>query len=414
MTTTMRPTLGLLCAVCVFCPAGGPSLASENIPALTPDGFRVPQPGPVFAFPRDHGSHPDYKIEWWYLTGHLFTAETPSRRFGFQATFFRSAAPRDVAARPGPAAFGHDQIYLAHMALIDVATGRFLHQERLNRAGWDAAASTETLDVRNGDWSLALLPPAPPSAPTSSPPSAQLHRQSLIDKMPVPPAAEILRLVGGVRADARFTLEFTPSKPLVRFGEGGYSRKGAAPIAASYYLTFPRLAVSGSLTLGDAAPVAVTGQAWMDHEYSSSQLDENQVGWDWLSAQLHDGRELMFYALRRRDGGLDPASTLTWIDREGRTAKAPWRWEPLTRWRSPRTGAIYPNRIRLTTTDPASGREAVFIVAPFHADQELGGALGGVTYWEGACRILAADGATELGSAYMELTGYDKPVDIVR
>jgi predicted secreted hydrolase len=158
----------------------------------------------------------------------------------------------------------------------------------------------------------------------------------------------------------------------------------------------------------------VTGQAWMDHEYSSSQLDESQVGWDWLSAQLHDGRELMFYALRRRDGSLDPASTLTWIDREGRTTKAPYRWEPLTTWKSPHTGATYPQRIRLITTDPATGRESVFLVAPFHPDQELGGSLGGVTYWEGACRILAADGVAELGSAYLELTGYDRPVDVVR
>ncbi len=386
----------------------GHASAASAPPAFTPDGFRVPQPGPAFSFPRDHGSHPDYKIEWWYLTGHLFTAETPARRFGFQATFFRSAAPLDVARRPAPAAFGHDQIHLAHMALIDVATGRFLHQERLNRAGWDASASTDTLDVRNGDWSLRIAPP--PSDAAGSPASA---------------SSVTLLLVGGVRAEARFTLALTPVKPLVRFGADGYSRKGASPTAASYYLTFPRLAVTGTLAIpsdgsGSApsapppAPVPVTGQAWMDHEYSSSQLDESQVGWDWLSAQLDDGRELMFYALRRRDGTLDPASTLTWIDREGRLSTAPWRWEPLTTWRSPRTGAVYPQRIRLATTDPATNRETVFVVAPFAADQELGGSLGGVTYWEGACRVLSADSATQLGSAYLELTGYDRPVDAVR
>jgi predicted secreted hydrolase len=224
----------------------------------------------------------------------------------------------------------------------------------------------------------------------------------------------VLSLVGGIRAEARFGLTLTPTKPLVRFGENGYSRKGAAPTAASYYLTFSRLTVAGQLVLGDAAPVDVNGVAWMDHEFSSSQLDENQVGWDWLSAQLHDGRELMFYALRRRDGSLDPASTLTWIDHEGGTTKAPYRWEPLTFWTSPHTGARYPQRIRLTTTDPATGREIRFLVAPFHPDQELQGHIGGVTYWEGACRLLDGKGETELGSAYMELTGYDKPVDVVR
>jgi predicted secreted hydrolase len=393
-----RICLLLFAAFCAFPGFCGRSSAASDIPPFTADGFRVPQPGPIFVFPRDHGSHPDYKIEWWYLTGHLFTSEKPARRFGFQATFFRSAAPRDVAARPGSAAFGHDQIHLAHMALIDVATGRFLHQERLNRAGWDASASTETLDVRNGDWSLRLADPA-----------ASAGNETLI-------------LAGGIRADARFALSLTPAKPLVRFGDGGYSRKGAAPTAASYYLTFPRLAVSGTLSLPAsssandpvAVAVSVTGQAWMDHEYSSSQLDEAQIGWDWLSAQLHDGRELMFYALRRRDGSLDPASTLTWIDREGRTTKAPYRWEPLTTWRSPRSGATYPQRIRLTTTDPATGADFTLLVVPFAADQELGGSLGGVTYWEGACRLLASDAATEVGSAYLELTGYDRPVDAVR
>ncbi|MBC8011225.1 MAG: carotenoid 1,2-hydratase [Burkholderiales bacterium] len=360
---------------------------SSEIPALTADGFAVPRPNPTFAFPRDHGSHPDYKIEWWYLTGHLFTSETIPRRLGFQATFFRSAAPRATAARPSPAGFGHDQIYLAHMALIDVSTGRFLHQERLNRAGWDAASSTETLDVRNGDWSLVLAPT--PSAP------------------------DTLLLVGGIRADARFTLTLTPSKPLVRFGDGGYSRKGAAPTAASYYLTFPRLAVTGTLALDGAPATPVTGEAWMDHEYSSSQLDKNQVGWDWLSAQLNDGREIMFYRLRTQDGGSDPASTLIWIARDGALTRAPYRWEPLTTWTSPHTGAVYPQRIRLTTTDPATGADFALLVEPFHNDQELGGKLGGVTYWEGACRLLSADGA-ELGSAYLELTGYDRALDVLR
>jgi len=366
-----------------------PAAQGGEIPALTADGFAVPRPDPVFAFPRDHGAHPDYKIEWWYLTGHLYANEgLAPRRFGFQATFFRSAAPRAVSAQPGPAAFGHDQIYLAHMALIDVSTGRFLHQERLNRAGWDATASTTTLAVRNGDWSLALMEPA------------------------AAPGSETLALMGGIRADARFALTLVPKKPLVRFGAGGYSRKGAAPTAASYYLTFPRVAANGTLTL-DGHELRVAGEVWMDHEYSSSQLDQNQVGWDWLSAQLADGRELMFYRLRTTDGGADAASTLTWVDRDGRATTAPFRWEPLTTWKSPHTGAVYPQRVRLTTTDPATGAEAVFLVDPLHPDQELGGSLGGVTYWEGACRVRSPAGV-ELGSAYLELTGYDRAVEALR
>jgi predicted secreted hydrolase len=386
----MRALVSLLClGVGLAALTLAPVARGLEIPALTADGFAVPRPGPVFAFPRDHGSHPDYKIEWWYLTGHLYADEGPApRRFGFQATFFRSAAPRAVASNAGPSSFGHDQIYLAHMALIDASTGRFLHQERLNRAGWDAAASTTTLDVRNGDWSLALADPA------------------------AAPGAETLTLIGGIRADARFALTLVPKKPLVRFGAGGYSRKGAAPTAASYYLTFPRLTATGTLSL-DGRALLVAGEVWMDHEYSSSQLDQNQVGWDWLSAQLADGRELMFYRLRTTDGGTDGASTLTWVDRDGRATTAPFRWEPLTTWKSPHTGAVYPQRVRLTTTDPATGAEAVFLVDPLHPDQELGGSLGGVTYWEGACRVRSPAGV-ELGSGYLELTGYDRAVEALR
>ena len=370
-----------LTVLSVFAPG---ALRADEIPPATADGFAVPRPNPTFVFPRDHGSHPDYKIEWWYLTGHLFTDEATPKRFGFQATFFRSASPKATAARAASANFGQDQIYLAHMALIDVTSGRFLHQERLNRAGWDASASTATLDVRNGDWSLRF----------------------------VEPGSERMELIGGVRGEARFRLTLAPRKPLVLFGEGGYSRKGAAPTAASYYLTFSRLAAEGSLRLGEEE-LAVGGTAWMDHEYSSSQLDEDQVGWDWLSAQLEDGRELMFYRLRTTDGGTDPASMLTWIDRDGRATRAPFRWEPLTSWTSPHGGTTYPQRIRLTTKDPATGAERVLYVEPFAADQELGGKLGGVTYWEGACRIVDADGAP-LGSAYMELTGYDRAIEALR
>jgi predicted secreted hydrolase len=357
---------------------------AEELPATTPDGYAVPQKHPQFTFPRDHGAHPDFKIEWWYITGHLFTAEVPSRRFGFQATFFRQAAPLTLKAPAASPAFGHDQIYLAHMALLDVATGHFIHQERLNRAGWNASAATDTLDVINGDWHLRLTDPV----------------------------LETLALRGGIRAEARFDLAFTPEKPLVRFGEGGYSRKGSAATAASYYLTFSRLGVKGTLQL-DGASLPVQGTAWMDHEISSSQLDANQVGWDWLSIHFRDGRELMLYRLRLRDGSSDPASTLTWVDNSGRTTPTPFRLEVIDTWTSPRTGAVYPHRLKLHTTDPATGRAIVLQIEPLAKDQELGGALGGVTYYEGACRV-ADEQSRELGSAYLELTGYDRPVDTLR
>jgi len=355
---------------------------------LTPDGFAVPQPGYAFSFPRDHGSHPEFKIEWWYLTGHLHTVDTPSRRFGFQATFFRQAGPRGgTDANP---TFGSAQLYLAHMALVDVQTGRFLHQERLNREGWDATAATDTLAVRNGDWSLRLVDPGDASA------------------------QPILALQGGVHAEAAFSLTLRAAKPLVVFGEDGVSRKGAEPTAASYYLTFTRLIAEGELTLqGErgSEKLRVTGEAWMDHEISSSQLGAGQIGWDWVSIQFTDQRELMLYRLRLRDGTADPASTLTWIDAAGRTQRSPFTWEVLTRWTSPATGATYPQRIRITTTDPATQATVAFLVEPLVAAQELPGSLGGISYWEGACRIRDAAGQ-EVGSAYMELTGYARELKL--
>ena len=352
--------------------AGAAASLWAQAPLVTADGFAVPRPGKVFSFPRDHGSHPEFKLEWWYVTGYLFkdgSEGAAGRRFGFQATFFRQAAPDKSM-----------QLHLAHMAIIDVATGNFLHQERLNRAGWDAGSAVETLDVQQGNWSLRLSDPAAVAG------------------------AERMELRGGVQAEAALALTLTPVKPLVVFGENGVSRKGAAPTAASYYLTFSRLRAEGEVTLG-AETFAVRGEAWMDHEISSSQLDTNQVGWDWVSVQFRDGRELMMYRLRTRDGGADPASSLTWVDAAGTPVKQKFLWEVLDTWKSPATGAVYPARVAIATTDPVTGAAVRYTVEPLARDQELAGRLGGIAYWEGACRVRDAAGK-EVGSAYMELTGY--------
>jgi predicted secreted hydrolase len=356
----------LFFALCILC---APVVRGTGVPPTTADGFAVPQPGRVFSFPRDHGSHPEFKIEWWYITGHLFAEG--DRRFGYQATFFRSAAPDKST-----------HLHLAHMALIDVVAGKFYHQERLNQTGWDAHAATDTLDVRNGPWSLRF-----------------------IDE-----ATERMELHGGVRGEVGFRFTLAPAKPLVVFGENSVSRKGSAPTAASYYLTFTRLRTEGVLTVGDET-LRVTGESWMDHEISSSQLDQNQVGWDWVAIHFNDGRELMVYRLRLRDGSADPASSLTWVDAAGGKQKRDFRWEVLDRWTSPATGGTYPSRVRLGTTDPATGKPAAFTLVPLARDQELTGSLGGIPYWEGACRVLDAEGR-EVGNAYMELTGYAKDLKL--
>jgi predicted secreted hydrolase len=336
-------------------------LFATTVAALTaePAKFAIPQPGRKFVFPRDHGSHPDFKIEWWYITGHLFAAD--GRRFGWQATFFRRAGEQGGT------------LYLGHIALLDVKTGRFLHQERLAREGWDAGATTESLHVHCGPWSLRMS-------------DENTGR---------------MQVAGSIRGEASFDLALTPGKPLVVFGENGVSRKGPAPSAASHYLTFPRLAASGTLLLGTER-LSVTGEAWMDHEISSSQLDEGQVGWDWACIQLRDGREAMVYRMRRKDGTRDPFSTLALIDPAGAVSHtADFTLTPLATWRSPHTGAEYPSGLELTI--PA--RHIRWRIEPLSRDQELQGRITGIAYWEGACRVLDEHG-TEIGSAFVELTGY--------
>ena len=346
--------------------AGFGCSARADTPPLTSSGFAVPQPGHHFEFPRDHGSHPEFKIEWWYITGHLFGPN--HQRFGYQATFFRNEAPDHSM-----------EIFLAHMALVDVSSGKFYFQERLAREGWDASAAIGHLEIKNGPWSLQMTKTDP----------AELH------------------LAGGVHADVSFDLHLVPAKPLVIFGENGISRKGSDPTAASYYLTYPRLRTEGTLQVGGAARENVSGESWMDHEISSSQLSADQVGWDWLSIQLNDGRELMLYRLRRRDGSADPMSTLTWVSRNSTTHRESFEWKVLSTWRSGATNAAYPARVQITTRDPESSQPFQLQIEPLVANQELTGQLGGIPYWEGACRVRDASGA-EIGSAYMELTGYAK------
>lgn len=357
--------------------------------------FALPEPGRVFRFPADHGSHPEFKIEWWYLTGHL-TSEG-GQRHGFQATFFRRAsdlwpapppvgtnAPTAVHTTPAPSQpnFANDEFFLAHMAWLDVSTKTFRHEERLNRRGWDARAATNRLEVRNGNWSLKDLGPDAQGHPT-------------------------LELRGGIQADLFWRMTLVPKKPLVVFGTNGVSRKALEPSAASHYLTFPRLAVTGELRRGSKAE-RIEGEAWMDHELSSSQLGEGQVGWDWTSIQFFDGRELMAYRMRRDDGSTDAFSTVAWIAKDGRVSQwGPDRftWRGEGRWKSPRSGGTYPATVLLTVPEPDGHPGPTLRIEPLCADQELSGGIGGVPYWEGACRVLDASGQ-EIGRAFVEMTGY--------
>ena len=342
----------------------------------TADGFALPQAGKVFSFPRDHGSHDDFKIEWWYITGHLFGDD--GRRFGFQATFFRSAgSPTNSAATNNPA-FGSDKLFLGHMALLDVKSGKFLHQQRLNRDGWDAFSATNELAVRNGNWSLRMT---------------DTNRETMV-------------LRGSLGSEAALQLELQPRKSLVVFGQNSVSRKAADPSAASYYLTFPRLQASGEVKINSETN-RVRGEAWMDHEISSSQLGAEQTGWDWCCLQFKDGREIMAYRMRRKDGSQDDFSTLAWVGTNGVATHLPsseFKMETVRTWKSPVTGANYPVQMKVQTRDPQSNQRVNFLLEPLAENQELAGG-GSLAYWEGACRIRDEAGK-EIGSAFLELTGY--------
>ena len=341
--------------------------APVTAPATTADGFTVARPGYAYRFPADHGAHPDYRTEWWYLTGHLWDAA--GKRVGFQLTFFRQAAPH--AAWTGNAAWRSDQLILAHATLTDEAAGRFTFDERLNREGLAAGAAVGRLSVFDESWRLEQRPDGG------------------------------LDLAMDAKGTA-LTLRLQPQTPPVIFGEDGVSRKGADPTATSHYVTFPRLAATGELRAPGGSPRALSGQVWMDHEWSSNYLASDQVGWDWAGIQLKDGRSLMAFRLRRRDGSQDPWSTVQLVDAGGRitaTTRA-FTMAPEGTWASPASGARYPMPVRLE----AFGQ--TFRLVPTLKDQELRtGRSTGITYWEGDCRVLDAQGA-EVGEAYLELTGY--------
>lgn len=360
-------------------------LHAEWTPPFTTDGFRVPQPGQVLDFPRNHGSHPDFRLEWWYLTGHL--TDDQGEEHGFQLTFFRNALRPFPEQQDEGEPFGRDQLYMAHSAWLEVNADRFHSEERLARGGWDAGASETSLNLFQGNWRLAAR-----------------------NGDPNPRIDAFFTVQDGPRA----LLTFDPQKPFVRFGENGVERKGRDPAAASLYITWSRLKVTGMIEV-EGQPRRVMGTAWMDHEISSSQLEAGQVGWDWASIHLDDGREIMMYILRREDGSKDPFSVLYWIDRDGGltpVSPADFRWRATRTWTRPGSDATYPIDWVLALRDPESGEPVQFRIRPRRDAQEHKGILSGIPYWEGACWV-ERDGRA-VGRAYVELTGYAEVLEAVR
>jgi predicted secreted hydrolase len=331
------------------------------------------------AFPRDQGSHDDARIEWWYVTGHLRDAR--GRESGYQLTFFRTGLPETAASpggSPGDSPLRARDLYLAHFATTDSDSRTFRFAERVHRTGIAAGARAEHLDVFNEDWRLQEIG-----------------------------GSLVLEARRGWGAELEgLSLLLTPEKPLVLHGERGLSRKGPEADAVSRYVSYTRLKTSGWRTQGDVA-VPVEGISWMDHEWGPGVLGKESTGWDWFALQLKDGRDLMLYRIRGRTGTASRFSSGTLVRKDGVAVPltpADFTIEETARWTSPRSRATYPARWVVRVP-----REALAVeIVPLIADQELvtEGSTH-VTYWEGACLVSAAgEGATDLGRAYVEMTGY--------
>ena len=320
-------------------------------------------PAEAITFPRDHGSHPQFRTEWWYVTGWLDTADGP---LGFQVTFFRTRPDVDQA---NLSAFAAKQVLFAHAALSDPKKGKLLHSQRVARAGFGLAEASETdANLVIDDWSLRRGPDN----------RWRTH-------------------AGG--SDFALDLTFAATQSPILQGVGGFSRKGPGPAEASHYYSLPHMAVTGSI-LRDGKRVKVTGQAWLDREWSSTLLNPAAVGWDWAGLNLKDGGALTAFQVRDAAGKplwtggsyRSPDGQLT-VFRPGEL-----KFEARRRWRSGRTGATYP--VEQAITAPLPGGPRTILLKPLFDDQELDSrAGGGPVYWEGAV-------SSEEARGYLELTGY--------
>ncbi len=344
----------------------GPPLAAAvptEAPAAVTPGYRL-------QFPVDFGSHPRYRLEWWYLTGWLSTAG--GEPLGFQVTFFRT---RPGWNEPNPSAFAPRQILIAHCAISAPRQHRFWQDQRIRRAGLGLAQAQEgDTRVWLDDWRLE-------------------------------------RVDGRYRAriaaqDFTLDLTFLPTQPPLPEGADGFSRKGTSAAEASYYYSEPHLRVSGTVVRA-AARSEVSGEAWLDHEWSSSDLAPAARGWDWAGLNLDDGGSIMAFRMRDREGR-SGWSAATERHPDGSVKSFDPRqvsFTPLRRWHSILSAADYPISSLLQVGTRRLRLE------PLLDDQEIDArATSGVRYWEGA--VTAFESGRPVGRGYLELTGYDRPLSL--
>jgi predicted secreted hydrolase len=327
-----------------------------------PDAFkRVTGPEPL-AFPADHAMHPGFRNEWWYFTGNL--SDAAGRRYGFQFTLFRFAVEPGA---PLDSDFDSEAIWMAHFAVSDIAGERFISEERFARGALGLAGATaDQWWLR--DWTVARTEDG-------------WRLRAQLD-------------------DASLNLDLAPRKPVVLQGDSGYSQKGPAQGNASRYYSITRIEADGRLVLNGNAAV-VTGSAWLDREWGSSQLGAGIAGWDWFALQLEDGRDLMLYRLRTEAGEASRFSAGVLVESDGSyrvLGRGDFEFEEIRRWQD-RSGVGWPVawRVRL----PAEGME--FEVHPAFDAQRWYATVG---YWEGAVEVLDPTDRRTLGRGYLELSGY--------
>ncbi len=368
---------------CTSPPETGLSLTD----ALSVDttGFARARAAYTMRFPRDHGPHPDFYLEWWYFTGNVQRANGDN--FGYQFTIFRNAlAPPTsetsslAAGRPSESdraasssEWSTRQLYSAHLAISHPTAYRFLSTERIARgaAGLAGArASEDGLKVWVEDWSL-----------DGAPDLSRLH-------------------IEAGDPDFGLSLDLQPTKPLFLQGDNGYSPKGFGDGQASHYYSITRLATEGTVRIGPDT-IRVTGQSWFDREWSTSLLSEDQSGWDWFSLQLDQEEDLMYFRLRSAVG--DDYVDGSLVGRDGSAlplAAAKVRVRATDSWRSPDTNIEYPTRWTMSVPE----HELEMVIEAILPNQELDTRI---RYWEGAVTVSGTRGGEPLsGRGYVELTGY--------
>ena len=356
--------------------ARSPSLAANVVEALrVPNdaGYaRALAPMP-FSFPLDHGPHPAYRTEWWYYTGNLQSAAGVD--YGFQFTVFRSALTPEAVARASTLA--SNQVYMAHFAVSDGPARVHYSFERFSRgaAGLAGAQGEPTYSVWLEDWAVRTTAPG------------------------------VVQIVAGAQnADGPVAIDLTlrERRPPMLQGEQGLHQKGPEAGNASYYYSLPGLETSGTIST-PAGTVEVTGDSWMDHEYGTSALGGDALGWDWFSLQLDNGAALMLYDIRTPPGAsrLPVTAALAWPDgTQIALSEQEFTITPTRTWSSPRTGATYPVAWEISVP----GQELQLTVSPLLDEQEMQVSF---VYWEGAVRAEGTmAGAAVTGRGYVELTGY--------